>query len=267
MEAGFGIALVSRTTRRMALTPDGELYLERARRILAELDDMEEMLGVSKGIPKGLLRVAATLGFGRSHVAPLISRFTRECPQVEVQLQLSVNPPALTEDLFDVCIRFGSPPDTRVVARRLGPNRRLLCASPAYLAKHGVPKVPNDLTRHNCIGIRQGDEAYGVWRLSSSRSRDGTTEAVKTRGNLATNDGEIAVTWTLDGHGILMRAEWDIERYLRDGRLVQVLPQYYTPDADIYAVYPQRRQLSTRVRVFVDFVTLSFKHYQAGARP
>jgi LysR family transcriptional activator of dmlA len=267
MEARLGVALVNRTTRRMALTPDGELYLERARRILTEIDDMEEMLGVSKGIPKGLLRVNATLGFGRSHVAPLISRFTRKYPQVEVQLQLSVNPPTLADDLFDVCIRFGSPPDTRVVARRLAPNRRLLCASPAYLAKHGVPKVPNDLTRHNCIGIRQGDEAYGVWRLLSSRGRNDTTEAVKTRGNLTTNDGEIAVAWTLDGHGILMRAEWDVERYLRDGRLVQVLPEYYTPDADIYAVYPQRRHLATRVRAFVDFVTLSFKHHQAEGRP
>ena len=258
MEARLGVALVNRTTRRMALTPDGELYLERARRILSEIDDMEELMGVSKGTPKGLLRVNATLGFGRSHVAPLISRFARKYPQVEVQLQLSVNPPALTEDSFDVCIRFGAPPDTRVVARRLAPNRRLLCASPAYLAKHGMPKLPNDLTRHNCIGIRQGDEAYGVWRLSSSRGRNGDAEAVKTRGNLTTNDGEIAVTWTLDGHGILMRAEWDIERYLRDGRLVQVLPQYYTPDADIHAVYPQRRQLATRVRAFVEFLTLAF---------
>ena len=104
-------------------------------------------------------------------------------------------------------------------------NRRLLCASPAYLAKHGTPKVPNDLTRHNCIGIRQGEEAYGLWRLASARGKSAPAEAVKTRGNLTTNDGEIAVNWALDGHGILMRAEWDIERYLKNGRLVQVLPR------------------------------------------
>ena len=119
--------------------------------------------------------------------------------------------------------------------------------------------MPNDLTRHNCIGIRQGDEAYGVWRLTSGRGKSATTEAVKTRGNLTTNDGEIAVNWALDGHGILMRAEWDIERYLRSGRLVQVLPQYHTPDADIHAVYPQRHQLAARVRAFVDFVALSLR--------
>jgi len=212
---------------------------------------------VGKATPKGLLRVNATLGFGRSHVAPLISRFVRKYPEVEVQLQLSVNPPALTEDSFDVCIRFGAPPDSRVIARRIAPNRRLLCASPAYLARCGTPKSPHDLVNHNCIGIRQGEEAYGLWRLASGRGKSPSVEAIKTRGNLTTNDGEIAVNWALDGHGILMRAEWDIERYLKNGRLVQVLPQFSTPDADIHAVYPQRHQLAARVRAFVDFVALS----------
>jgi LysR family transcriptional regulator, transcriptional activator for dmlA len=267
MESRLGVSLVVRTTRRMSLTPEGELYLESARRILGEIDGMEELLGLSKATPKGLLRVNATLGFGRSHVAPLISRFVRKHPQVEVQLQLSVNPPPLTEDSFDVCVRFGAPPDSRVIARYIAPNRRLLCASPAYLSKHGVPKVPNDLTKHNCIGIRQGEEAYGVWRLTSGRGKSATTEAVKTRGNLATNDGEIAVNWALEGHGVLMRAEWDIERYLRNGRLVHVLPQYHTPDADIHAVYPQRHQLAARVRAFVDFVALSLSQQAASSKP
>ncbi|MGQ3002791.1 MAG: LysR substrate-binding domain-containing protein [Hydrogenophaga sp.] len=266
MESRVGVALLNRTTRRMSLTPEGEVYLQHARRILGEIDDMEELLGVSRSTPTGLLRVNATLGFGRSHVAPLISRFVRKHPQVEVQLQLSVNPPPLTDDAFDVCIRFGAPPDSRMIARQIAPNRRLLCASPAYLARHGVPKVPHDLTRHNCIGIRQGEEAYGVWRLSSGRGKTVSTEAVKTRGNLTTNDGEIAVNWALDGHGILMRAEWDIERYLRNGRLVQVLPQYFTPDASIHAVYPQRHQLAARVRAFVDFVALAFTQQAAVSK-
>lgn len=258
MEARLGVSLVNRTTRRMSMTPEGELYLEHARRILSDIDGMQELLGASKAIPKGLLRVNATLGFGRSHVAPLISSFVRRHTDVEVQLQLSVNPPALTDDSFDVCIRFGAPPDARVIARHIAQNRRLLCASPAYLAEHGIPKVPNDLVKHNCIGIRQGEEAYGLWRMSSGRGKNAKTEAIKTRGNLTTNDGEIAVNWALDGHGILMRAEWDIQRYLASGRLVQVLPQFFTPDADIYAVYPQRHQMAVRVRAFVEFVAQSF---------
>jgi DNA-binding transcriptional LysR family regulator len=267
MESRMGLSLVNRTTRRMSLTPEGELYLEHARRILGEIDDMDQLLGASTAQPKGLLRVNATLGFGRSHVAPLISRFIRKHPQVEVQLQLSVNPPPLTDDSFDVCVRFGPPPDARVIARYIAPNRRLLCAAPAYLAKHGTPKVPNDLTKHNCIGIRQGDEAYGVWRLSSGRGKNASTQAIKTRGNLSTSDGEIAVNWALDGHGILMRAEWDIERHLKSGRLVQVLAQFQTPDANIHAVYPQRHQLVARVRAFVDFLAVSFQRRAAAGSP
>lgn len=255
MEARLGVQLLARTTRRTSLTQEGETYLTHARRILADIDDMEQLVSSAVAAPKGLLRVNATLGFGRSHVAPLISRFIKGYPDVQVQLQLSVSPPPLSEDAFDVCIRFGEPPDARVIARKLAPNRRLLCASPAYLAGHGAPKVPHDLTQHNCIGIRQGDEAYGVWRLSVGKR----VETVKVRGNLSTSDGEIAVNWALDGHGILMRAEWDIAKYLRSGRLVQVMENYRTPPADIYAVYPQRHQLAGRVRVFVDFLASHFE--------
>ncbi len=265
MERRLGVPLVNRTTRRMGLTPEGELYLAHARRILGEIDDLEQLLGTSRGTPTGLLRVNATLGFGRSHVAPLISDFARRHPQLEVQLQLSVNPPPLTDDSFDVCIRFGVPPDARVVARHIAPNRRLLCAAPAYLARHGTPRLPHDLVRHQCIGIRQGEEAYGLWRLTSGRGKAATTDAVKTRGNLSTNDGEIAVHWALDGHGILMRAEWDIAHHLASGRLVQVLPQCETPDADVYAVYPQRHQLAARVRAFVDHVAAALPQRAARA--
>jgi DNA-binding transcriptional LysR family regulator len=258
MEQRLRMPLINRTTRRMSLTPEGEVFLEHARRILGELDDLDQLLAKGRGSPKGLLRVNATLGFGRMHVAPVISRYSRLCPEVEVQLQLSADPPPLTDDAFDVCVRFGEPPDARVIAKRLAPNRRLLCASPKYLARRGAPAVPSDLVRHDCIGIRQGNDAYGVWRLSSGKGRREQTETVKVRGALTTNDGEIAVRWALDGHGIVMRAEWDIERYLASGRLVQVLPQYRTPSADIYAVYAQRHQLSSRIRVFVDCLADAF---------
>lgn len=178
MESRLGTALLSRTTRRMSLTQEGELYLEHARRILAAIDDLREVMSASGGTASGLLRVNATLGFGRTHIAPLISGFVRQHPKLQVQLQLSVNPPPLNEDAFDVCIRFGPPPDARVIARRIAANRRLLCASPAYLRSHGMPKTPAELVRHDCIGIRQGEEAYGLWRLSSKRGRKTVTEAV-----------------------------------------------------------------------------------------
>lgn len=254
MEARLGVQLLHRTTRRIGLTPEGELYLAQARRILADIDAMEQLVSSSASAPKGLLRVNATLGFGRSQIAPLISSFVKRYPEVQVQLQLTVNPPPLSEDAFDVCIRFGEPPDARVIARRIATNRRLICAAPAYLERHGTPQVPADLLQHNCIGIRQGDEAYGIWRLTCAER----TEAVKVRGSLSTNDGEIAVNWALAGHGILLRAQWDIAKYLRSGRLRQVLQDWQTPPADIHAVYPQRLQSATRVRAFVDFVVAAF---------
>lgn len=178
MEARAAVALVNRTTRRMSLTAEGEIYLAHARRILGEMEELAQLLGGARAAPKGLLRVNATLGFGRSHVAPVISRFVQRFPEVDVQLQLSVDPPPISSDAYDVCVRFGEPPDARVIARRIAPNRRLLCAAPAYLAQHRMPKTPADLTHHNCIGIRQGDDGYGIWRLTSGRgaaqkNRDG----------------------------------------------------------------------------------------------
>ena len=253
LEARLGVLLLNRTTRRISLTPEGEEYLTHGRRILADIEDVEHQLSRSMAEPRGLVRVNATLGFGRSHVAPVISRFCKTYPGVQVQFHLSVAPPPLSEDAFDVCVRFGEPPDARVIARKVAANRRLLCASPAYLTLRGTPRTPADLARHNCISIHHGDDAYGLWKLSSGRR----TEAVKVTGSMSTNDGDIAVAWALDGHGILMRAEWDIAKYLRSGRLANVLENYATPPADIYAVYPQRHQKARRVTAFVDFLSTS----------
>ncbi len=265
MEARLGLPLINRTTRRMSLTVEGETVLRHARSILAEMADLEQQLGASRSTPSGLLRVNATLGFGRSHIGPLISRFVQNYPQVDAQLQLSADPPSLTDDAFDVCIRFGPPPDTRVIARKIADNQRLLCASPAYVALHGEPKTPADLAQHNFISIRQGGEAYGVIKLA--KGRQGKAETVKTRGNLTTNDGSIAVQWALDGHGILLRAEWDIRHHLAQGQLLQLMPQFHTPDADIYAIYPAQHKSAARVRAFVDFVAEAFKKTRTERMP
>lgn len=260
MESRLGVQLLNRTTRRISLTAEGEVYLEHARRILTDIEDMERLISSSIAAPKGLLRVNATLGFGRIHIAPLISSFAKKYPDVQVQLQLTVNPPPLTEDAFDVCIRFGEPPDARVIARRIASNRRLICASPGYLTRHGVPKKPSDLAVHNCIGIRQGDEAYGIWHLSAGQK----SETIKVRGALSTNDGEIAVNWALAGHGLLMRAEWDVAKYLQSGRLTTVLDDWQTPPADIFAVYPQRLQTAARVKAFIYWVVQAFSSTSPG---
>jgi LysR family transcriptional regulator, transcriptional activator for dmlA len=268
IETRLGMALVARTTRRMGLTAEGEIYLENARKILGEIEEMEHQLGGARQSPQGTLRVNATLGFGRSHIAPLISQFVRKHPKVDVQLQLSVDPPPLAENAYDVGFRFGPPPDSRGIARFIAPNRRVVVASPGYLKRHGAPGTPHELSRHNCIGIRQGDEAYGQWRftpLRAGRNRLDKSELVKIRGSLTTNDGGIAVSWALEGHGLLLRAEWDVQRYIASGRLVQVLAGYASPDADIYAVYGQQHRSSVRVRALVDFVVEGFERGKTPA--
>jgi DNA-binding transcriptional LysR family regulator len=150
-----------------------------------------------------------------------------------------------------------------VVAKFLASNRRILCASPVYLKRHDEPKSPQDLVKHNCIGIRQGDE-YGVWRFTHSRQKGKSVARedghnVRIRGNLTTNDGGVAVNWALEGRGILLRAEWDVAKYIEKGKLVRVLPAFDTPDADIYAVYPQLHRSTTRVKTFVEFLAASFE--------
>ena len=248
MEERLGVRLLNRTTRRISLTHEGEIYYENALRILKEIEDMERRVSSTRFAPKGLLRVNAPLGFGRSYIAQAISDFAKIFPEVEVQLQLSDRPVNLPDEATDVVIRFGEIPDSRLIAQKLAANRRLLCASPLYLKSVGIPVTPHDLTAHQCIVIRQNEAAYGNWRLNLGEQ----VETIKVHGNLSTNDGEVALNWALDGQGILMRAEWDVAKYLRSGRLVQVLEQYSTPPADVYAVYLARLQDSPRVAYFLN---------------
>ena len=258
LERRLGVRLLNRTTRSLALTPEGERYLARGQPLLAELAELEGELMAASGAPQGLLRVNATLGFGRRHIAPLVSAFVRRYPQVEVQLHLSDRMPALSEGSFDVSIRFGPPPDARIHARRIAANRRILCASPLYLAQHPAPQHPADLRQHQCIVVRENDDTWGNWVLHSGSQ----VQTVKVAGALSSNDGETAVNWVLDGHGVLLRSLWDVTPYLHSGRLQRVLPEWHGAPADIWALYPQRLGLSAKVRCFVDFLG---EHFADGA--
>ena len=262
LEQRLGVRLLNRTTRSISLTGEGEVYLLNAQRILGEIEEMERQVSSSRAAPKGLLRVNAPLGFGRTHVGPAISAFVRRYPDVEVQLQLTDRPINLPDDAIDVAIRFGELPDSRLIARKIASNRRRLCASPGYLEAFGRPETPRDLMRHNCIVLRQNDAAFGIWRLTRGKQ----TESVKVRGSLSTNDGEVALNWALDGHGILMRAEWNLAGHLRSGRLEEVLEDYETPPADIYAVYLERLNLSAKVAYFIEHLRDFFARNAAGPR-
>lgn len=254
LEARLGVRLVNRTTRSISLTPEGETYLHYATRILADVRETEEVVSSSGSVPKGLLRINATLGFGRTAIAPIVSEFALHHPQVEVQLDVTDRPIDLVESGVDLGIRFGALPDQRLVARRVLSNRRFLCAAPRYLARHGTPASLRDLADHQCIIHRQNEDAYGVWRFT----RDGRAETVKVHGALSSNDGDIALNWALDGHGILVRSEWDLAKYLESGRLRVVLPEFILPSADLFVYYPSKRDLSARTRAFIDFLMARF---------
>ncbi|MBV4519450.1 LysR family transcriptional regulator [Pseudomonas sp. SWRI74] len=256
LEARLGIRLVNRTTRSMSLTSEGELYFSQAARILTQINELEQLVSSSRATPKGLIRVNASLGFGRRHIGPALAAFYAQYPEVEIQLEISDHPLDLATHGFDLGIRFGTLPDAAFHARKIASNRRLLCASPLYLDKHGTPQKLADLQNHNCIFIRQNESPYGVWSFTNG----GHTDNIKVHGALGCNDGEVALNWALDGHGILLRAEWDIARYVRSGRLRLVLEDQTPTRADVYAVYPQQLHLSARVRSLIDFLIERFKH-------
>jgi DNA-binding transcriptional LysR family regulator len=254
LERRLGVRLMNRTTRRISLTPEGELYLGDGARVLDELETLERAVAGSRASPKGVLRVSATLGFGRRRIAPLLSGFARAYPEVEVQLLLSDRPVNLVEQRFDLQVRVGELPDARLTARRLALNRRLLCAAPAYLAAAGSPASPRELQQHRCIFLREGDETFGTWHLHQGAKH----ETVKVRGALSSNDGESALAWALDGHGILMRSQWDAADLLREKRLAVVLPDWSLPPADIYLVFQTRQHLSAKTRALVDYLFDAF---------
>ena len=254
LERRLGVRLLNRTTRRMSLTAEGEALLSEGSRLLHEIALLEQRLTGARATPRGLLRVHATLGFGRRHVAPAVSAFARRHAEVEVQLHLSDRLPNLVEQGFDVAVRIGELADARLTARKLAGNARVLCASPAYLRDAGEPAKPADLQSHQCLVIRESDETYGAWHLTRGLRR----ETVKVRGRLSTNDGEAALDWALKGHGILLRSQWDAARHLRSGRLRAVLPQWTLPPADIVAVFPTKQDLSAKTRAFVDHLVEAF---------
>ncbi|WP_321840181.1 LysR family transcriptional regulator [Paraburkholderia bannensis] len=260
LEERFGTRLVNRTTRSVSLTPEGETFARYAAQILEQVREMEEAIAGSPSDPHGRLRINATLGFGRNTIAPLVSEFARRYPHVDIQFVVTDRPVDLVEGAFDMAIRFGELPDQRLRARRLMSNRRFLCASPKYLERHGVPLSKEDLIDHRCIIHTQNDDAFGVWRFM----QEDQLEALKVSGSLSSNDGDIVLRWALDGHGILIRSEWDLAKYVQSGRLKLVLPEVILPSADLFVYYPGQRNESARARAFIDFLV---KHLEAPFVP
>lgn len=254
LETTLGTRLLHRTSRRIALTEDGERVQRWALRILDDFQQLHDELSDAHDSPRGRLHLCSSFGFGRNHVAPAVSLLAERYPELEIRLDLFDRVVDIVSEGFDLEIRVGDDIPGQHIGRRLVSNRRVLCAAPDYLQHHGMPQTLADLEQHHCLVIKERDNAFGIWNLE----RDGVQESVRVSGPLSSNNGEIVLQWALDGRGVLLRSLWDVKPLLEQGRLVQVLTEY-TQSANVWAVYPTRLAYSGKLRACVEFLQEHFK--------
>ncbi|QBE63558.1 LysR family transcriptional regulator [Pseudoduganella lutea] len=249
LEDLFGLRLLHRTTRTVALTEQGQVVHGWALRILEDVEQMGDAVSTEKMAPSGLLRICTSSGFGRNRVSPALSALAKRHPALEIQLELLDRSVDLIGEDFHLDIRVGQAHEPHLISRRIARNARVLCAAPTYLAGYGMPATLADLVAHRCIAIRERNEDFGRWTLQGPHGE----ETVKVRGPLSASNGEVVHGWALDGHGIILRSIWDVGPAIGRGELVRVLPAYEQP-ADVWAIYPSRLSTSARVRVCVEFL-------------
>jgi DNA-binding transcriptional LysR family regulator len=256
LEATLNTRLFERSTRHLRLTEEGSLYLQHCQQALQALDDAHAALQAGSSVVRGKVRISATSDFGRNVLKGWLDEFGRLYPEVTFGLMLSDTLSNLMQDDIDLAIRFGVPPDSSMVARYLAANRRVLCASPHYLAAHGSPTRPRDLERFDCILLNTSAGLSGDWRFA--RGDEVETHAVATGTSRETNDGAIARAWAVDGCGIALKSLWDIGADLLAGRLMLVMPEWRAPEAPVHALFQRSRYMPTRVRALLQFLVERF---------
>lgn len=254
LETTLGTRLLHRTSRRVSLTEDGERVQRWALRILDDFQQLHDELSDAHDSPRGRLHICSSFGFGRNHVAPAVSLLAERYPHLEIRLDLFDRVVDIINEGFDLEIRVGDDIPGQHLGRRLASNRRVLCAAPGYLQRRGTPQTLDELQQHDCLVIKERDNAFGIWNLD----RDGGQESVRVSGPLSSNNGEIVLQWALDGRGVLLRSLWDVKPLLAQGRLVQVLEDY-SQSANVWAVYPTRLAHSGKLRACVEFLQEHFK--------
>jgi DNA-binding transcriptional LysR family regulator len=262
LEKRLGARLLHRSTRRLALTEDGGVFLEHCRRVLADVELAERAVSAARHTAIGHLVVSAPAGFGRRHVAPHGPAFIKAHPQVRLSFNLSDRVVDLSREGYDLAIRIGGALDANCVAIKLAANRRVVCGTPAYFRRHGKPKALDDLARHNCLAFNaQGGQQHG-WLFR----KGGRPVNLKVAGNLDCSDGELLHRWAVEGLGIAWRSTWEIAPELERGELVTVLDDYALPSYDIHAVYPQQRHVPARLGLFVDYLRRMYARAEYWSR-
>lgn len=250
LEARLGVKLLLRTTRRITLTHEGSAFLEDCQRLLADLANAEASVSAGGVKASGYLRITAPAGFGRRHVAPLVPRFLAQHPEVNVSLNLSDRVVDIVNESYDCAVRVGDLPDSSLVSVRLADNRRLCVATPAYLARAGTPRHPSDLARHQCLTLSSDASQTRGWAFLV----DGAVTHLRPSGRVDCSDGQVLHDWCVAGLGIAWRSTWEVEGQVARGDLVTVLDDYAAPPNGIYALFPQRKHLPLRVRLWIDFL-------------
>jgi DNA-binding transcriptional LysR family regulator len=251
LENHLSIRLLNRTTRRLSLTESGAGYYERCTQILNELEEAEAQARQASAEPRGTLRINAPYSFATAHVAPFLPEFLASHPDLKLDLTMNDRFVDLVEEGFDVAVRIAATlPESSLVARKLAPCRMVVCGSPAYFQRHGEPRTPAELERHNCLGY-SFCASQGGWMFTSP---DGRRHAVKANGTIRANSGDALRAAALRGIGVVLLPTFAVGRELEEGHLQAVLTDCQTAESAIYAVYPSRRHLSAKVRGFVDFL-------------
>lgn len=253
LEERLGVKLLQRTTRKIALTNEGEAFLEDCQRILSDLEDAESAVSERSAHASGHLLISAPAGFGRQHVAPLMPSFLAEHRDVTLTLNLNDRVVDLIGEGVDVAIRIASLSDSTLIGTKLADNKRIVVASPAYIKRHGKPQLLDDLSRHNCLAM-SGDASQRGWTFR----QNGKVVTIKVAGNLFCNDGQVLHDWAIRGKGLAWRSMWEVGTEIESGQLVSVLDEFAAPGNDIYAVFAQRRHLPLRIRAFVDFLRRAY---------
>ncbi|TMG96292.1 MAG: LysR family transcriptional regulator [Betaproteobacteria bacterium] len=254
LEKRLGVRLLLRSTRRLALTEQGNVYLEYCRKLLADLEHADNLIFEGRHTAAGHLVVSAPAAFGRKHVAPHGPSFVAKNPAVEVSFNLNDQVVDLVRLGFDMGVRIGGAIDPTFVAVRLATNRRVVCATPPYLKHNGVPRTLDDLAGHNCLAFNIQGGQLGGWHF---RIGDKPV-TVRVSGNLDCNDGELLHRWTTQGLGLSWRSTWEIQGELKRGELVTVLDEFALPSYDIMAVYPQQRHVLAKVRFFIEHLKRTY---------
>src|SRR6187551_2038244 len=257
-EERLGVKLLVRTTRRMSLTHEGSAFLEDCQRLVVEFANAEASVSAGGVKASGHLRITAPAGFGRRHVAPLVPLFRELHRDVTLSLNLSDRVVDLAGEGFDCAVRVGDLPDSSLVSVRLSDNRRLCVATPAYLEQHGTPRHPAELSRHACLTLSSDASQTRGWAFRVPKGEDHELVHLKPGGPLDCSDGQVLHDWCLSGLGIAWRSTWEVEGEIAAGRLVQVLADFAAPANGIYAVFPQRKHLPLRVRLWIDFLKQSY---------